>query len=80
MKIGDRVRLSPRGRRHISNEWDGGGTVVGLVDFLLDPEVRATVVRPGAYRGGLRVHLLVDGRDKPGSFLAAYWEPDRGSM
>lgn len=68
MNVGDRVKLSAEGRRSISNEWGGG------VDFLLPPDVRGTVMRPGRSRGGLRLRVLVDGAKRSGSYAAAYWE------
>lgn len=72
MKPGNRLRLSADGRRW----WEGWGGAAGEL-------VRATVVRPGVSRGGLRVALKLDPLrcvprrwHRPSSWSPRYWEPD----
>jgi len=60
MEVGDRVRLSAFGkeRKHLFPAVNTTGTVH----------------KPGCYRGGMRVTVLVDGDKKPRSFFRGFWE------
>lgn len=68
MNVGSRVTLSDEGRLALVRHYFKGRS-----------DIFATVVRPGRFRGGLKIRLLVDGEKSPRTFAASFWREEESA-
>jgi hypothetical protein len=68
MNVGSRVTLSDEGRFALVEHYFKGRS-----------DISATVVRPGRFRGGLKIRVLVDGDKSPRTFAAKFWQEEESA-